>query len=626
MTEVNDVKILSDIDHVLLRNAMYIGSTSLEKYQYFLPINDKFELQEIEVIPGLFKIVNEIIDNAIDEHQRGFCSEIWIELDSKTGTYSVKDNGRGISPEKHSESGKFVPEVLFTMLRSGSNFSDEKRTTLGMNGVGAALTNIFSKEFKVEIHRDNKIYLQTYSNNNRDIEKPQILKEKTIQTGTKITFTPDQNIFKTSLNPILLKKRCFDLSYMFPEVTINLKIDDEETKYSGQNFEDVVKMFGSDYSILDDRKSGIRVSIVRSDKEEFSQFSIVNGADTIKGGTHIDYFKDRIVEKVKEELVKKKIEATSIDILKNVHIIVFLKMNAPTFDSQTKERLSTSKDEITKLLDEILTKRKLNTILEVNGLVDQVYNNILIKNKSKELKELSQAQKKVKSKSVSKLIECSSKDRKECTIFLTEGDSAIFGLSAIRNTKKHAGLPLKGKILNVEEMRPREIIENEEIQSIVAVLGLEFGKDPITIVRNKVELNGLRYGNISILTDADHDGSAIRCLLINFFYKFWPSLIEHGIVSISEAPLYQVLDKKSNFNNFFYDKKDFLEYLKDKNQANYEISYFKGLGSCDENGWDYFINKNPRMYKVESDDKSQEQLTLIFGKNADKRKEWLRRQ
>jgi len=626
MTNVNDVKILTDNDHVLLRSEMYIGTVSLEKQPFFVPINDKFKIKEINNIPGLYKIVNEIIDNAIDEHQRGFCSEIWISADTEEGIYSVKDNGRGISPDKH-ECGKHVPEVLFTMLRSGTNFDDSKRNTLGMNGVGAALTNIFSTKFTVEIHRDNKIYIQTYSNNNKDISSPQILKEKTKQTGTKVTFIPDQNIFKTTLNPLLLKKRCLELAYMFPELTINLRVNGETETYKGKDFEELVKMFGEEYYILDEKKLGVRLAIVKGDGESFSHFSIVNGADTIRGGTHVDYIKDCIIDKLKEVIKKEyKLEATSIDLAKHLHIVNFLKMNAPRFDSQTKEKLSSSKEDIAKIYDPLFTTRRINMILDsMKGLINQIHESLMSKNEARELADLKKAQKDIKSKKVAKLIDCSSKDRKNCTIFLTEGDSAVAGLSAIRDTKHHAGLPLRGKVLNVSGMTPKDIIENKEIQTLMGVIGLEFGKSPITISRGKPDLNGLRYGNISILTDADHDGSAIRCLLINFFFRFWPELFEHGFITISEAPLYEVIEKKSGKQEFFYDKIEFTSFLKGKNSLDYEISYFKGLGSCDKNGWDFFINKKPKMYKVDKDEQSKSKLLMAFGDDADLRKQWLRK-
>jgi DNA topoisomerase-2 len=626
MTEVKDVKILTDNEHCLLRAEMYIGGISLENQLFFIPQNNKFVLKELGNIPGLYKIVNEIIDNAIDEHQRGFCDEIWISIDTESGVYSVKDNGRGISPDKH-ESGKYVPEVLFTMLRSGTNFDDTKRNTLGMNGVGAALTNIFSTKFTVEIHRDDKVYIQTFSNNNKDASTPQIIKEKTKKTGTKVTFIPDQKIFKKPLNPLLLKKRCIELAYMFPELTINLRIDGEVETFSGKNFEELVKMFGEEYYILDERKHGIRLALVKNNGENLTHFSNVNGADTIRGGSHIDYVRDIFVERIKEVIKKEyKIEATSLDVAKHLHIINFLKMNAPKFDSQTKEKLSTSKEDIANIYDSILSTRRVNMFIEgIPSLIKQIYESLMSKNEAKELAEIRKAQKDIKSKKIAKLIDCSSKDRKNCIIFLTEGDSAIAGLSAIRDTTKHAGLPLRGKVLNVSDMSPKDIIKNAEIQTLMGAVGLEFGKSPIKVTRGKVELDGLRYGNISILTDADHDGSAIRCLLINFFYRFWPELFEHGIITISEAPLYELIHKKTYKHEFFYDKVDFLNFLKNKDSSDYEISYFKGLGSCDKTGWDFFVNKNPKMYKVECDSDSKTKLSMAFGEDSELRKQWLRK-
>jgi DNA topoisomerase-2 len=626
MTDIKDVKILNDNEHCRLRPQMYIGSINPEKQSFWVSKNDaKFVYDEIEYIPGLYKIFSEILDNAIDEHQRGFCDEVTVEIDTDSGTFSIKDNGRGISPEKH-ESGKYLPEVLFTMLRSGSNFSDEKRSTIGMNGVGAALTNIFSSTFTVETQRDDKIYIQTYKNNNRDIGDPQIIKKKIKHSGTKITFIPDTKIFKKKLNPILIKKRCMELAYMFPGLTINLSIDIENYTYSGKCFEDFVKMFGNEYQIIDEKKDGFRLAIVKGNGEFFSQYSNVNGADTFRGGTHVEYIKNCFVDKFKELLKKNyKLEASNTDVSKHLHIICFLKINAPEFDGQTKEKLTTDIQKIETLFNEYISPRKVTSLAtELPKTLEQMYESLMSKNEANEIRELKKAQKEIKFKKVPKLIDCSSKDRIKCTIYLTEGDSAVAGLSAIRDTVYQAGLPLRGKVLNVSEVKPADVIKNVEIQTLMSVLGLEIGKDPIRISRGKVELEGLRYGNISILTDADHDGSSIRCLLINFFYRFWPQLFEHGLITISEAPLFRIKDKKSKVSHFFYEKAEFTEYVKTHNTDNCEISYFKGLGSCDKEGWDFFINKKKKMYPVEVQESAKGLLQLAFGDNADSRKEWLR--
>lgn len=628
MTEVKDVKVLDEITHILNRSGVYIGSIAIEKQEVWILQKNKFEQKEIEFIPGLYKIFNEILDNVVDIHIKGTCSEVHVTVDTEDGMFTVQDFGPGISPEKH-PTGKYLPELLFTTLRSGSNFNDitgGKRETIGTNGFGAALTNIFSSTFTVQIERDDKIYLQTYKNNNKEIGEPQIIKKKTKQSGTKITFIPDSKIFKKKLNPILIKKRCMELAYMFPGLTINLTIDAESEVFIGKCFEDFVKMFGSEYQIIDEKKDGFRLAIVKGEGECFTQYSMINGADTHKAGSHIDYIKTCFVDKLKELLWKSyKLEATSADISKHLHIIAFMKVNAPQFDGQTKERLTTDIKEMEAIIGEYLTPRKITSMCnEMPKLLEQIYESLMSKNEANEIRDLKKAQKEIKFKKVPKLIDCSSKDRIKCTIYLTEGDSAVAGLSAVRDTKLQAGLPLRGKVLNVSDMTPGEVIKNVEIQTLMSVLGLEIGKNPIKISRGKVELDGLRYGNISILTDADHDGSSIRCLLINFFYRFWPQLFEHGIVTISEAPLFRIKDKKSRISQFFYEKSEFNEYIKTHTTDNCEISYFKGLGSCDKEGWDFFINKKKKIYPIEVDDTAKGLLKLAFGDSSDDRKDWLR--
>ena len=626
MTDAKDVKVLNDIEHVLTRPGMYIGSVNMEKQTFWLPEKDKMVLKEIEYIPGLYKIFNELLDNAVDEGVRGFCTEIWVEVDTEKNMYSIRDNGRGISPEKHS-SGKYLPELLFSTLRSGSNFDDTKRETIGMNGVGAALSNIFSSKFVVEVYRDDKLYLQTFRNNCKEIDEPIIKKEKTgDKRGTKVSFIPDQKVFKKKLNLALIYKRCLELSYAFPEFTFNLNIDGKKKTFEGKKLEDFVKMFGSLYEIIDEKKDGFRMSIMNSEYEQFTHYSNVNGADTWRGGTHIESIKEIFVEKFKEILKKQyKIEATTNDVAKHLHLVVFQKINAPYFDGQTKEKLATAKEDLQKIYDEMLSPRKITNIAnKLEEIAKKIAESVLEKNNAKELAELRKAQRGIKEKRVAKLIDCNSRDRSKCILYITEGDSAVGGIASVRDPKTQAGLPLRGKVLNVDGMSPKDIIENKEIQMLMSSIGLEFGKPAVKVSRGNVELNGIRYGNISILTDADFDGCAIRCLLVNFLFKFWPELFEHGIVTISEAPIYRVSDKGRKNNLFFYDRKDFEQFTKNKNLKNMEVSYFKGLGSCDKITWDYFLNVKPKMYKVEIDDEAKNKLKMAFGDDTDARKKWLK--
>lgn len=626
MTDVKDVKILNEIDHCLTRPNMYIGSISLETANFWLPEKDKMVLKDVEYIPGLYKIFSEIFDNAIDEHVRGFCTEIWVEVDTEKNCYSIRDNGRGISPEKHS-TGKYLPELLFSTLRSGSNFDDKKRETIGMNGVGAALTNIFSSKFVVEIERDGVYYLQTFRNNSKQIDDPVIKKQKTTRRGTKVGFIPDEKIFKKKIPNSLIYKRCLELSYAFPELVINLDISGKKKTFDGSKIENFVKMFGDIYEVVDEKKLGVRLAIMNSSMEVFTQFSNVNGADTWRGGTHVECIKDIFVDKFREIIKKShKLETTVNDVAKHLHLIVFQKINAPSFDGQTKERLSTSKDDLKAIYDEVLSPRKITSITnKLEQIAKKIVDAVNEKNQSKELSELKKAQRDMKGHRNPKLIDCNSKNRSECTLYITEGDSAVSGIAAVRDPRTQAGLPLRGKVLNITGMKPKEIIENAEIQMLMSTIGLEFGKEAVRFSRGRVELNGIRYGNISILTDADHDGSAIRCLLINFLYKFWPELFINKVVTISEAPIYRVSDKGRKNNQFFYDRKEFELFMKDKNSKNLEVSYFKGLGSCDKPAWDFFLNKKPKMYPVEVDDNASDKLKMAFSDDSDMRKEWLKK-
>lgn len=625
MTDAKDVKFLGDIEHVLTRPGMYIGSINPELQNFWLPEKTTMVYKEIEYVPGLYKIFNELLDNAVDEGVRGFCNEITIEVDTEKNVYSVIDNGRGISPTKHS-SGKYLPELLFTTLRSGSNFDDEKRETIGMNGVGAALSNIFSSRFVVEVRRDNKVYLQTFRNNCKEIDEPIIKKEKTKVSGTRVSFTPDKKIFKKKLNVSLIYKRCLELSYAFPEFTFNLNVDGKKKTFQGKKIEDFVKMFGDIYEIIDEKNIGFRMAIMNSSNEQFTHFSNVNGADTHRGGTHVELIKEIFVEKFKEILKRKyKIEATSNDVAKHLHIIVFQKLNAPYFDGQTKEKLATAKEELSKIYDDVLSPRKITSIAnKLEEIAQKIANSVSDKNNAKELAELRKAQRGIKEKKVAKLIDCNSKDRSKCILYITEGDSAVGGIAAVRDPKTQAGLPLRGKVLNVQGMSPRDIIENKEIQTLMSAIGLEFGKQAVVLSNGKVRLNGIRYGNISILTDADFDGCAIRCLLINFFFRFWPELFEHKIVTISEAPIYRISDKDRKKNMFFYDRKEFESFVSGKKLNKVEVSYFKGLGSCDKIAWDFFLNKKPKMYSVDIDKSAKEKLEMAFGNDADSRKQWLK--
>lgn len=637
MANDQNIKILDDRSHALLRPGMYIGSTKPETQEFWVLDNEGKAIKKpIEYIPGQFKLFCEILDNAIDEHVRGFGNKIDVCIDRSENSISVRDYGRGIPLGKHKEAGVPTPQVVYTQLRAGSNFDDSDRLTIGMNGVGASLATVFSEKLQIEVIRDGKCYKQVFSDNMSRIGTPSVSKTNRKDTGTSVTFTPDKKIFPIEISIDLIKKRCLELSNMFPKLQIHLKYISEdplggviESVFKGTNFEDFVKKFSSEYSIVEDPKKGFRLAICYNEHTEmFEQYSNVNGADTWRGGTHIEYFKELFSYDLRERIKKDhKVDVNPADVAKNMFIIMFLNWNAPQFEGQTKEKLVNDKKEVVSFFEPLFSSRKIGLISNSLALLKQATIEIVTeRNDKKTMADIRKKQKTLDRKRIPKLIECSAKDRKQCSIYITEGDSAISNLATVRNAKTMAGLPLRGKILNVHSVGIKTVIDNKELQSIMASIGLKLGESPFkTNAQGKVVGSTLSYGKIIIATDQDMDGYSIRCLLINFFYKYWPELFDQGVVHILESPLYEALHRKKNTTEYFYDKAGFEKWSQNKTLSSYEISYFKGLGSCGKDAWNYMINKNPNLVRITTDmgKESKEMLHMIFGEDSNRRKEWL---
>jgi len=638
MSKDQNIKILNDREHCLLRPGMYIGSTKPEKQFFWIPTDaGKLKREEISYIQGEYKLFCEVLDNALDEHIRGFGNQIDITYSQKTGYITIRDYGRGIPIDMHKEAKVPIPQVVFTQLKSGSNFDDSDRVTVGMNGVGASLATIFSEKLMVQIWRDGKAYSQSFSKNMEKISEPLVEKDKTTKTGTLVKFKPDQNIFSIQIPTILFHKRCLELSFMYPKLSLNLTIEsdtddcfgcNDTTAYEGKTWESFIKMFDAPYSIYEDNKAQIKMAIVHNTHtEQFEHYSNVNGADTFRGGTHIDALRDLFCEDIKTKIKKDaKLEVTNGDVAKNMILVNFQVWNAPQFEGQNKEKFVNDKNEVKKVYDDIFSSRRL-TIMdgECPNIRTATIDFVLLKNEKKELLDLKKTQKNIDKKKIAKLIDCSSKIRKACSIYITEGDSAISNLATVRDSKTMAGLPLRGKVLNVFEESARDVVENKEIQSVMSAIGLKIGESPLSIINDEIASSDLSYGKIILATDQDMDGYSIRCLIINFFFKFWPEIIEHGCVYILETPLYEVVEKKTEEINYFYTKQEYETFIEGKKTEKYDISYFKGLGSCGKEAWDYMINKKPNLVQVKIDDqkKTAEKLKTVFGQDTEARKKWI---
>ena len=628
--------------HIYSRPAMYIGTIEPNVISTFVVDNsNKIVKREITYIPGLFKIFDEALVNAIDHSVRTrqdfnggktdvqIVKNIRVNINKQTGVIELFNDGNGIEIIKHSEYDIYIPELIFGELLTSSNYNDnEIKIVGGMNGLGIKLTNIFSKEFTIETidHTRKKIYKQTFKDNLTIKEKPEI-KSCQKKAYTKITFLPDYEKFglKEMSDDIydLFKKRVYDVSAC-TDATVNVYLNDE--KIGIKDFEKYTDLF-LDTKTLQPRvyetpNERWEVVVAVSTTGNFEQISFVNGINTIRGGKHVEYITNAITKKLVEMTLAKKKKVVKPQHIKD-NLFVFIKsvIENPSFDSQSKETLMT---QTTKFGSKCEFTDKFYEKLYKSGIIE----NALSSTEVVEQKKLTKTDgKKVNKIIVPKLDDANyagTKDSKKCTLILTEGDSAkttaIAALSVISEGRNYYGVfPLRGKIMNVKDASFQKITENAEITALKKILGLEQNKDYST------DINSLRYGKIMIMTDQDHDGSHIKGLLFNVFETLWSSLYKFdGFMTSLLTPIVKATNNQTKEVMSFYNMSDYenwCEGLTNKNQ--WKIKYYKGLGtSTDEEAKDYF--KNMRKITYKHTESSDEFINLAFNKKrADDRKEWL---
>lgn len=638
----NKYKKLDHREHVLSRPGMYIGSIEEDTYNtwVFDSESKKMIKKEIKIVPGLYKIFDEILVNAIDHATRlkglkatndevHLLKTIKITIDREAGTIQVWNDGDGIEIEKHPEHGIYIPELIFGNMLTSTNYDDnEDRVIGGMNGVGGKACNIFSTSFMIETvdATRKKIYHQEFTNNMTEKTTP-VVKYCAKKPYTSITFKPDYTRFnmKNGLTQDmydLFVKRCYDVCAM-TDSDVTVWLNGEKLEY--KTFERYVDLYlGSRtehprvYEKVNDRWE---IVASYTDTMGFEQMSFVNGIWTIKGGRHVDYIVNQVASKICELANKKK---KDID-LKPAHIknylMVFVKSTIanPGFDSQSKDALTTpigkfgSKCEIDEKFIEKLYKTEL---------MDKAFS-LCDKNTQASIKK-TDGKKQTRIRGLVKLDDANlsgTARSKECVLILTEGDSAkstaLAGLSVV-GRDLYGVFPLRGKLMNVKDINPKKLMENEEIQNIKKILGLESGK-------NYKSLDDLRYGRVMIMSDQDYDGSHIRGLIMNLFTTLWPSLAKQpGFITSLLTPIIKVTNKKGD-SHCFYNMVEYNQWLAENDGGkNWRIKYYKGLGTSNDNeAKDYF--KNMHLVHYDYQDKESEQvMDLAFNKKrADDRKKWL---
>jgi len=624
-----NINVLKGLEAVRKRPAMYIGDVGSR---------------------GLHHLVNEVVDNSIDEALGGYNDTINVTI-NKDGSVTVEDKGRGVPVDIHPVEKKSALEIVMTVLHAGGKFDkDSYKVSGGLHGVGVSVVNALSEWCKVEVKRDGKLHFQEYE---RGIPKAGVKvlgKTKKNETGTKVTFKPDGEIFKvTKFNFEILAERMRELAYLNKTVTITI-IDVEEKleekfKFKG-GIVDFVKYLDETRSpfhkpvYIEGEKDGVPVEIAFEYSDAYSEnlHTYVNNINTIEGGTHLVGFKTALTRTFnnyayKNNLIKEnsKISLTGDDFREGLTAVVSVKVMEPQFEGQTKTKLGNSE---VRSAVEMLVGEKLGEFLEENPSVGKK-----IIDKCKRAAEAREAARKardlIRRKNAldtmnlpGKLADCSINDPEHCEIYIVEGDSAGGSAKQGRDRRFQAILPIKGKILNVEKAKINKILENNEIRAMISAIGAGVGPE--------FDAEKSRYGKIIIMTDADVDGSHIRTLLLTFIYRHMKELIATGRVFIAQPPLYKIKKGKEEHYAFDDEERDSIlkrfkgskneEVSEDGTPKGVSLSRYKGLGEMNpEQLWETTMNPESRtLLQVNLEGVETNKIfETLMGDQVEPRRAWI---
>ena len=493
MKKIEDkYKKLSDIDHALQRPGMYIGSIKPHTSIKWIIEDDRMVQKELTYNPGLLKIFDEIVTNSIDESKREGTklNIIKVFVNKESGEIKVWDNG-GIPVVKHTEHGEWIPEMIFSNLKSGSNFDDnESRTWGGTNGVGSSLSNIYSKKFEVITCDGKNMFNQVFTNNMR--ERTDVIIKKSKINQTQISFIPDFHRF--NLNGIdddhfkMIEKRVYDLA----SSNTNVKIYFNDKILNFNSFQEYINLYIKDYFYESSKDKKWSFGIALSDNG-FQQVSFANSIETHDGGTHVDYIMNQIVASLREFFMKKhKVDVKPSELKQHMFLFLDSTIINPSFSSQTKEKLIT---EVKDFGSQFQVSAKLIQSILKSEIVNSILDWIQQKKSAEDSKLQRELNKKLSKIKVEKLIDAKGKDRWKCSIGLFEGDSAISAFRKYRTPELMGAFALKGKFVNVSEMTNQKLVANDEVVNLMAAIGLKLGQE--------IDLKSLRYGKVLFYVDAD---------------------------------------------------------------------------------------------------------------------------
>jgi len=641
------IQVLEGLEAVRKRPAMYIGDVS-EK--------------------GLHHLVYEVVDNSIDEALAGYCNNIWVRINSDD-SITVIDDGRGIPVDLHEKEKRSALEVVMTVLHAGGKFNkDSYKVSGGLHGVGVSCVNALSIELRAEVHREGKVYEQVYQ---RGVPKEPVKEIGTTEkSGTIVTFTPDKEIFTTTdFKFEILASRLRELAYL--NKGIHLYIEDEreyeengngnggengssenhhEPHFRSEHFysEDGLKEFVQyldatreklieEVIHIETEKNGVPVELALQYNTSFSEnvHSYVNNINTIEGGTHLSGFRRGLTRTLKTYadksgmLSKLKFDINGDDFREGLTAIISVKVAEPQFEGQTKTKLGNS--DIMGVVDQAVSSELSNYLEEHPKDARQIVSKVILaaqaRHAARKARELVQRKNVLSGAGLpGKLADCSEKDPGTTEIFLVEGDSAGGTAKQGRDRRFQAIMPLRGKILNVEKAMMHKIFENEEIKNIFTALGVKIGTEEDS---KELDISGLRYHKIIIMTDADVDGSHIDTLIMTFFFRYMTDIVKKGYLYIAAPPLYLVRKGKQEKYCWSDEERDaFVQEIASKgNESGIHIQRYKGLGEMNaEQLWDTTMNPENRTLRQVSIDSAAEAdriFSMLMGDEVPPRREFI---
>ncbi|MFC1751493.1 DNA topoisomerase (ATP-hydrolyzing) subunit B, partial [Pseudomonadota bacterium] len=610
------IQVLEGLSAVRKRPGMYIGTTD---------------------VSGLHHLIWEVVDNAIDEAMAGFCTEIDVTL-HKDGSCSVFDNGRGIPVDKHSKTGKSALETVLTILHAGGKFGGGGyKVSGGLHGVGVSVVNALSSDLTAEVYRDSKIYQQSYSRGKSNGELK--VTGKAEKTGTMIRFTPDPDIFELrDFDYTTVLNRLRQQAYLTKGVTIRIMDERTDQKYQFY-FEGGIKSYvqhlNSNKDMISDifyfekdvPEGMIEVSLQYTQAFQEQIFSFANNIHTIEGGMHLTGFRSALTRTInnyarKNNLIKEKDDnLTADDVREGLTAIISVKLADPQFEGQTKSKLGNAemRTAVEMVFGEALAQHFEENPNDGRSVVSKCSLAARARLAARAARDTVIRKGALEGLTLpGKLADCSSKDPERSEIFIVEGESAGGSAKMGRNRETQAILPLKGKILNVEQARMDKILANQEIKNLIIALGVGIGE--------VLDVDRIRYHKIVIMTDADVDGAHIRTLLLTMFYRYLKPIIESGYLYVAQPPLYKVGQGKKFEYAFTEDEKEKISKKYDKD-TKVSVQRYKGLGEMNPDQlWETTMDPEKRlMYRITIEDAEEADKTFetLMGADVHPRKKFI---